>query len=125
MSGVVVDLTAALAIATPLLSSLGAYVAIRVGLAEVRRDIATIQKSIDKLDTTREVHSSDIGKLREEVGIFRTQIVQHSHELGAIREEQMDARDFSNATRGEVTMALQKIAVLEAKAGITPTKNRT
>lgn len=119
------ELATLLAVSVPIASSLGSYVAIRVGLAEVRKDIAAIQKTVDKLDTSRDAHTSELGSLRNELGIVRTQITAHTSELGAIREEQGDARDFANNTHREVTVALQKIAVLEAKAGITPTKNRT
>jgi uncharacterized coiled-coil DUF342 family protein len=119
MGGITVDLTAALAIATPLLSSLGAYVAIRVGLAEVRRDIAQIQKAIDKLDTTKDTHTGELAKLREDYSVLRAQHAQVVSEIGAIREEQGEARDFANALRTDVGHALARIGVLEARQGIS------
>ncbi|MGL4808150.1 MAG: hypothetical protein ACRC4O_05355 [Giesbergeria sp.] len=122
---VMATLASIVGVATPILTALGAYIGIRTSSTRIETRLDELTKKVDRMESRGDTHTGDISKLREEVSVSRTQILALHQEIGAIREEQGEARDFANATHRDVAVALQEIAVLKAKAGITPTKNRT
>ena len=119
-----VDVSLLLQVAAPVVGAIGCYVGVRIAQARVETRLDDIVRKVDRIEGRGDIHTGDISRLREEVSVARTQILSLHQEIGAVREEQGEARDFANATRADVTTALQSIAVLQAKTGITPAKGR-